>query len=41
MKYLLIIFVFISAYTIDQEVEVLKMEKVTIPGNQKFLSSAI
>jgi hypothetical protein len=36
MKYFLITFFLISTLTIDQQVEVLKMEKVTIPGNQKF-----
>jgi hypothetical protein len=36
MKYLLFAFMFISTLTIDQQVEVLKMEKVAIPGGQKF-----
>jgi hypothetical protein len=36
MKYLLFTFMFMSAFAFGQQVEVLKMEKVTIPGDQKF-----
>ncbi len=36
MKFLLFVFMFISAFAFGQQVEVSKMEKVTIPGNQKF-----
>lgn len=36
MKYLLFTFMFISVVAFGQQVEVLKMEKVAIPGNLKF-----
>lgn len=36
MKYLLFCFLFVSVLTYGQQIEVIKLEKVAIPGNQKF-----